>query len=91
MRERHRPRPRPRIAASPLLGSPAAAGGRRSARNSEFGREAAPAAADLRWRVQSGLYFRGEGDSDSSAGRKNTNPPRKLEQRGEDVIQEHRA
>ncbi|XP_073076935.1 uncharacterized protein [Manis javanica] len=34
----------------------------------ELGREAAPAVADLQWRVQSGPYFRGEGDGDSPAG-----------------------
>ncbi|XP_057358722.1 uncharacterized protein LOC118907518 isoform X2 [Manis pentadactyla] len=34
----------------------------------ELGREAVPAVADLQWRVQSGLYFSGEGYSDSPAG-----------------------
>ncbi|XP_073075560.1 uncharacterized protein [Manis javanica] len=34
----------------------------------ELGREAAPSVADLQWRVQSGPYFRGEGDGDSPAG-----------------------
>ncbi|KAI5933831.1 Forkhead box protein O4 [Manis javanica] len=64
---------------SPLLGSPAAGGGRRAAIGPdleplarpdfrELGREAAPAAADLQWRVQSGPCFGGEGDSDGSAG-----------------------
>ncbi|KAI5138007.1 Forkhead Box Protein O1 [Manis pentadactyla] len=34
----------------------------------ELSREAAPAASDLQWRVQSGPCFGGEGDSDGSAG-----------------------
>nr|XP_036872901.1 uncharacterized protein LOC108394214 [Manis javanica] len=34
----------------------------------ELGREAAPAVADLQWRVQSGPYLRGEGDGDSPPG-----------------------
>ncbi|XP_073076437.1 uncharacterized protein [Manis javanica] len=36
------------------------------------GREAAPAAADVRRSVQSGPRFRGEGDSDGTVGRKDS-------------------
>ncbi|KAI5945744.1 Forkhead box protein O4 [Manis javanica] len=40
------------------------------AQSTDLGLEAAPVAAELWWRVQSGPRFRGEGDSDGSAGRK---------------------
>ncbi|KAI5930645.1 Forkhead box protein O4 [Manis javanica] len=60
---------RPRIAASPP--SRLSRSGRRAAIGPDFRElsgEVPPAAADLRWRVQSGPYFEGEGDGDGSAG-----------------------